>query len=79
MIVRSDFTSFHPTVRRLTIFPAEHDGPADLAWQFPAVTTLRLAENLPIVPQLLVDFTALTTLHIMASLGHESVEGKLTT
>ncbi|KAL0631120.1 hypothetical protein Q9L58_010024 [Maublancomyces gigas] len=67
MIVRSDFAGFHPTVRCLTILPAQHDGPADLAWQFPAVTTLRLTENLPIVPQILVDFTALTTLHIMAS------------
>lgn len=67
MIVRSDFAGFHPTIRCLTIVPAEHDGPANLAWQFPAVTTLRLTEYLPCVPQLLVDFTALTTLHIMAS------------
>lgn len=67
MIVPSNFAGVYPTVRCLTIVPAGYDGLADLACQFPAVTTLRLTENLPSVSQLLVDFSALTTLHMVAS------------
>lgn len=67
MIVPTDFAGVYPTVRCLTVVPAGRDGFADLAWQFPGVTTLRLTEDIPNVPQLLVDCTALKTLHISAS------------